>query len=311
LPDPLQGLPRPSQLPRRRVTRDCIMGTSDSSIEVRSEAVNTNHGTELDSGALKRKLVTLFRVFQEGGVVAATTLLWQRIDLHVRLFASRRVESVTLDGCTFNLKQIPNSPMKLVLLGGEYESFERRAVLQYVDPAQPVIELGGCIGVVACITNRMLNDARSHVVVEANPEVVPLLEESRLSNRCEFEIVNAAITYGQPFATFSPSRDLWSNSISREDRGATVTVPATRLRDIVEGRNFNSFTLICDIEGYEYELVLNEADMLQKADTIILETHARVIGEAKTTQLLDRLKEIGFRMIDQESIVVVMKRLRV
>ncbi len=273
--------------------------------------MNTNQGNEGDSGALKRRLVTLFRVFREGGVVAATTLLWQRIDLHLRLLASRGIESVTLDGCTFNLKQIPNSPMKLVLLGGEYESFERRAVLQYVDPAQPVIELGGCIGVVACITNRLLKDAKSHVVVEANPEVVPLLEESKLSNQCEFEVVNAAITYDQPFATFSPSRDLWSNSISQKDRGTIVTVPATRLHDIVKSRNFNSFTLICDIEGHEYDLVLNEADVLQRADTIILETHARIIGEAKTAQMLDRLKEIGFRMIDQESIVIVMKRLQV
>lgn len=273
--------------------------------------MNTNNGNDRHSGALKRRLATLSRVFQDGGVTAAITLLWQRMDLHVRLWASRGIEAVTLDGCTFNLKQIPNSPMKLVLLEGDYESFERRAVLQYVDPAQPVIELGGCIGVVACITNRMLKNAKSHVVVEANPEVVPLLEESRLSNRCEFEVVNAAITYDQPFVTFSPSRDLWSNSISKEDLGPTVTVPATRLHDIVKSRNFNSFTLICDIEGHEYELVLNEADVLQKADTIILETHARVIGEAKTTQLLDRLEEIGFHMIDQESIVIVMKRLPV
>jgi FkbM family methyltransferase len=153
-----------------------------------------------------------------------------------------------------------------------------------------------------------LKDARAHVVLEANPEVIPLLEESRRSNRCEFEIVNAAITYGQSFATFSPSRDLWSNSLLPDGREATVTVPATRLSDIVNRKNFNSFTLICDIEGFEYELVLNETDVLQKADMIILETHARVIGEAKTAQLLDRLKEIGFRMIDQESIVVVMKR---
>jgi FkbM family methyltransferase len=267
-----------------------------------------NYRTGLDPEALRRKLSTGLRVFREEGVAALTNLLRQRIDLQVKLFAARGIESVTLDGCTFSLRHIPNTPMKLVLLDGEYESFERRAVLQYVDPEQPVIELGGCIGVVACITNRMLNDARSHVVLEANPEVIPLLEESRRSNRCQFEIVNAAITYGKSSATFSPSRDLWSNSLLPDSRGATVTVPATRLRDIVDGKNFNSFTLICDIEGFEYELILNEAEVLQRAQTIILETHARVIGEAKTAQLLDKLKEIGFRMVDQESIVVVMKR---
>jgi hypothetical protein len=87
-----------------------------------------------------------------------------------------------------------------------------------------------------------------------------------------------------------------------------VTVGTTRLRDIVTERGYGSFTLICDIEGHEYDLIRHEADVLQKAHTIILETHARLIGEAKTQELLERLKEIGFSMIEKESFVLVLKR---
>ena len=66
------------------------------------------------------------------------------------------------------------------------------------------------------------------------------------------------------------------------------------LRDIVNERKFDSFSLICDIEGYEFDVVLNDAEVLRKASTIILETHARFI-EAKTAQLLTRLEDLGFR----------------
>ena len=37
--------------------------------------------------------------------------------------------------------------MKLSLVRGNYERFERMAVRKFVDLGHPVIELGGCIGV--------------------------------------------------------------------------------------------------------------------------------------------------------------------
>ena len=40
----------------------------------------------------------------------------------------------------------------------------------------PVVELGGSIGVVACVTNRLLKDRKAHLVVEANPLAIPHLE---------------------------------------------------------------------------------------------------------------------------------------
>ncbi len=254
------------------------------------------------------RLLTALRVFREEGVGGLLAMVRQRSALQLKFFSARKIESVYLDGCTFSLKHVPNTPMKLALLEGTYEGFERQAVLQYVNQEQPVIELGGCIGVVACITNRRLKRPRLHVVVEANPHAIPLLEENRRRNHCEFEILNAAIAYGQSSVTFSPVTDWWGNSLERKDRGTTVTVCTISLGDIVRERKFDSFTLICDIEGHEYDLLLNEAYVLQHAETIILETHARLIGEPRTSEILDRLEKLGFRVVDQESFVVVMKR---
>lgn len=249
------------------------------------------------------------RILRQEGMGAVAIAVKQQIALHWALFSTRnKTRSLTLDGCSFNLESIPASPMKLVMLRGEYEEFERKAVSRHVPPDLPVIELGGCIGVVACITNRLLRNPDSHIVVEPNPEVIPHLEESRRLNKCRFEIVNGAIAYDQPAVVFTPNRDLWANSLTTRAGEETVTVPTVRLRDLVARHKFDCFTLICDIEGYEYELVLNEAEVLRSATTIILETHSRIIGEAKTKHMLSLLEEIGFRAVEEESFVVVMKQ---
>lgn len=260
------------------------------------------------TGKLSRKVSTALRIFRDEGIGGFAAATADRTQLWFKLFSARKVTSVTLDGCTFELESVPNTPMKRALLEQDYEVLERRAVSRHLNPNLPVIELGGCIGVVACITNRRLVHPQLHLVVEANPNAVPLLDRNRVSNRCEFEILNAAIAYGQSSVTFFPSEDYCFNSLVHERGEAAVTVPATRLSDIVSKNGFDSFTLICDIEGFEYELVLNELDVLRKADTIILETHARLIGEEKTAHLLRKLVEIGLRVIDQDSYVVVMGR---
>ena len=215
---------------------------------------------------------------------------------------------VNLDGSTFDAGRLPHVSIKLALLNKTYEDFERRAVLQYLRPEIPVIELGGCIGVVACITNKLLNNPADHVVVEANPNVLSHLNENRTANHCQFEVLNAAIAYDRESVTFVPSMDFWGSSLEQKNGGEPVTVGTVRLGDIVSRRGFKSYTLICDIEGYEYDLVQHESDTLRGADTIMIETHARVIGEPKTQEMLDTLKRLGFRTVNQDEFVYVLKR---
>ena len=257
---------------------------------------------------LRRILGNLKYLIRESGVRGASLAIRDRIHLEWQLLPFRKVKAVTLDGCTFDVTRLPKFSIKVALLTKAYEDFERRAVLQYARPELPVIELGACIGVVACITNKLLHNPREHVVVEANPNVLSHLNDNRAANGCQFEVLNAAISYGQKSVTFTPSMDFWGSSLEQDDDREPVTVETIRLGDIIARRGFESFTLICDIEGHEYGLVCHEADVLAKADTIILETHARMIGEPKTLELLNSLKQLGFRTVNQESCVYVLKR---
>lgn len=251
---------------------------------------------------------TAKREFRERGLRGLFGAIQQRRSLKRQLAPYKTIKSVVLDGCTFDVASLPNASIKVALLNESYEGPERRSVRKHIDPDLPVIELGGCIGVVACITNKLLSDPTAHVVVEASPAAFPHLAGNRTRNRCQFEPLNAALSYGEERVSFVPSMDFWGNSLRNKGDGESVSVKTTRLEDIVSKNGFESFTLICDIEGYEYELIRNEQHVFRNASTIILETHARMIGELATEELLNILRQLGFKTVDEESTVLTLQR---
>jgi FkbM family methyltransferase len=241
---------------------------------------------------------------KQGGLKSLWAYAWLRLQV---LWKGRKTE-VRLNQCVFNLSRVTNSSIRIELITDKYESAERRAVVRYVRRDMPVVELGGSMGVVACVTNKLLKNPAGHVVVEANPLAIPQLELNRTLNGCQFEIVNRAIAYGTPSVTFSPSSDLAGSSITRAGDQAPVTVDTVGLAELVRDRGFGRFNLVCDIEGLEYDLVCQEADVLKKADLVILETHARYIGEEKFRMMLTRLDELGFRVVEQIGFVLVLQQ---
>ena len=246
-----------------------------------------------------KKVNTVRRLLREEGFPAVVSYGWLRW--------RARQSSVRLDHSRFGLIGI-HGVSKIAMLKNDYELPERTAIARYLRRDLPVVELGGSIGVVACVTNKLLKDRKAHLVVEANPLAIPHLERNRRRNRCQFEIVNRAIAYGADTVTFRPSSNMCGNTITGEGDEPPVTVPTTQLGDLVRHRGFEQFTLVCDIEGLECDLVSNEADVLRNADTIIMETHARLIGLPQTMSMMTRLQELGFRVIEETGFVVVLQK---
>jgi FkbM family methyltransferase len=253
---------------------------------------------------LRKKIKTAYKLFRKAGVKNVydhSRLTWQ-------IKTKGHKPEVRLSGCKFNLDRITDFPTKVELIMNKYEAPERRAVARYVRRGLPVVELGGSMGVVACVTNRLLKNPAAHVVVEANPLVIPQMELNRALNRCRFEIVNRAIAYGMESVTFRPSSNVCVSSITAVGDQAPVTVQAITLGDIVRDRGFTRFNLICDIEGLEYDLVCHELDVLKNADTIILETHARFIGDDKCRLMMSKLEHAGFTIVKKIGYVVVLRQ---
>jgi FkbM family methyltransferase len=253
---------------------------------------------------LKKKWDTVNALFRDGGVKRVFDYVWLRL----QVLAKGNKDEIRIDGCTFRLKEITDGSTRIELITGNYEAAERKAVARYLRRDLPVVELGGSMGVVACVTNRLLKDRKAHVVVEANPLAIPHLEHNRQLNRSQFEIVNCAIAYGAELVTFRPATNMAGTSLTQPGEQSPVTVTAISLQKLVHDRGFASFGLVCDIEGLEYDLVCQEGDVLRNADTIIMETHARYIGEQKLHLMMTKLKQLGFKVVEEIGFVVVMQK---
>ena len=223
------------------------------------------------------------------------------------LAEKKRRSSALLDNCEFDLRGLKDEGLRNGFLFGDYEQFERRAVLRYLSPQLPVIELGACLGVVSCIANKLLHDPRRHVVVEANPAVIPFLKRNRRRNGCRFRVLNFAIAYDRRAIEYAPTDDFAGNALTETAGRRKIRVRTTRLKEIADRNGFDRFTLICDIEGHEREMIEREAEVLRRADLIVLETHARLIGDDVTAALLVRLQGLGFELLERDSYVVVLR----
>lgn len=235
---------------------------------------------------------------------------WRRGEVwQLGRFVGMPTEIVRLDGCKFTLDEtlLPAKVIDL-LLEDHYEEPEREALKQFLDPELPVIELGACLGVISCLTNRRLLHPEKHVVVEANPALAPLIEQNRERNRCRFKIVNAAVTYGGETIAFNVSDNILASSLHAEEQ-QSVVVSTVTLRRLLEKHGFERVTLICDIEGAELELVENEVDVLrERVSTIIMELHDRIVGDEPTKRMLERLQSAGFQILSKDRDVVVLRQ---
>jgi hypothetical protein len=144
-----------------------------------------------------RRFQSALTLLKTGGVANVTKAAAEKAGMwwrHGELLGPGRfvrppADVARLDGCVFALDDpAVNEELRYLLLSGKHEGPERRLARRYVDPALPVVELGAAMGVVSCIINRRLADPARHVVVEANPGMIPLLTRNRDRNGCRFRI---------------------------------------------------------------------------------------------------------------------------
>lgn len=264
-----------------------------------------------------QKARILSRAYQQHGAWGMLGVLaqklkstWRRGEVwQVGRFAGLPTEIVRLDGCKFTIakERVPANVVDL-LLSNKYEEPERKALSRFLNPGLPVIELGACIGVVSCLTNRRLRQPENHVVVEANPALLPLLEENRARNDCGFKIVHAAVSHGAETITFNVDDNILMSSVDGDKRQG-VAVSTVTLERLLNEHAFQRATLICDIEGAELQLVEHELNTLgERVSTIVMELHDRIVGEEPTQRMLASLESAGFKIVSRDGDVVVLER---
>lgn len=291
----------------------------DAGVEI--TGCRVQHGS-VPGGALRAKWSTAKRVFRQHGArgilevlkAKASTLVTFRPDLRtairvwfqqehwwVGLIVALRGNVVKLDSCVFRVSHPAiATATKSLFFFGTYERPEREIVKKYLNRTHPVVELGGSIGIVACVTNRLLNDRRKHVVVEANPDLIDVLVENRDRNGCHFTVLHRALAYGGNETVFYTSPGAFLAGSVQVESSTPVAVRTVSLRGILDEYRFDACTLVCDIEGGEMDLVEHEIRVLQeRVELLIVEVHGWRVGQHRAEQMIRALECGGFRRIHE------------
>ena len=183
------------------------------------------------------------------------------------------------------------------MLKDTYEVNERRALEAVLDPDLPVIDCGASLGVVACLVNRRLTHPERHVAVEANPDLLPVLERHRAMNSAQFQILHAAVAYGAAQVDFNISGNSLAGSLAGRG-GRRVSVPAITLREVARQCGFERFGVLCDIEGAEMDILrYDEAVLVERAQWVIMESHTGPDGRDLAREVVEWFTSRGFRHV--------------
>ena len=199
-----------------------------------------------------------------------------------------------LGECSFTIPKDQTSlAYRASFLSATYEVEDLQVVRACIRPDDRVLELGACMGVVSCVTNKLLKDKTSHVVVEANPFCLPVLHRNREVNQCGFLVEHCAVGQGHD-VTFHVNPKLIVSSSLQVKTNTPVRVPARSLAEL--DARYGPFTaLIVDIEGAELDTFESSRDVLRRYRLVIVELHDWALGEAGLERCREILTEAGLQ----------------
>ncbi len=215
------------------------------------------------------------------------------------LFRYRKVtrpSSVSLHGVDIFVDFARWSPRLIELvLKGNYEVSEAKAIASFLSSGDRVLDIGGGIGLSGLLAGRVVGD-QNVAVYEANPVNVDQIKRNFALNRVSTSVETAAVVpdaYQRSEVSFFLHDNFCRSSVfSDTPGGREITVPARRFADLV--KTHNPTALLMDVEGAEAD-ILSGAD-LSSISKICLELHPGIIGNGKTSTLLRQLLNQAFEM---------------
>lgn len=201
-----------------------------------------------------------------------------------------------------------NTKLRAMFHSHQYEKNEIWMVENFLVRELPVVELGGSIGVVSCVINKLLSYPQKHIVVEANPYLIPLLRSNKNRNKCQFKIVTGAIGYGSQVLTLHVSTRSPSLGNCFVEYDKQVQVKTVSLRKLLDENDLQNICLVSDIEGAEDGLLNSEMEVITKhVKLLIFESHAEYLGSERVQYQLNSLVARGFETVFSEDSFHVLK----
>ena len=225
-----------------------------------------------------------------------------------------RVPSLRFRGWRLDVRSPAVSPRTVAMIfWGVYESAELRFVERGLRRDLDVVECGSSLGGVSSAIAQRLEPGRRILCVEANSDLVPLLERNVRSNAPDVEstVVNRAIDYERSEVSFIEGDTSTGGRTSGESAGTRRTVAATTLSDLLDAHGLEEYALVSDIEGAEAGFIHHDAPALSRCQQILIELHpGERYGNLETEAGMIEALETrhGFRLTPKRGPVALIER---
>lgn len=242
-------------------------------------------------------------------------ILRRRLYLGLRRLTRRHSDIYRPHGVPVRIPHDADLKLRYRLARGRpYEAAEAALIRAHLPQGSPVIELGGCMGVISALIRDVIGPDPVHVVVEADPHLAAICRPNAEAAAApgKAEVVVAAIDYsGAATVTFASGKNAHVGHVAGPGETG-ITVPALRLCDLTARLPAGPFALICDIEGAETAMIAAEAAMLPRLSVLILETHPMVYpgGQAELDAMLAGIRASGMDLVAEAGQVVCFRRAR-
>jgi len=168
--------------------------------------------------------------------------------------------------------QLIGEQVHRLLKAGWYERQEAEMVRRHLPSDVDVVELGAGLGYISCVIDAVLSPSRTHVAVEPNPEILPLLEKTKELNGAGYIVEEGGYGATSDTVRLDVGGDYWSGRT--QPGGCCDTTPTVTLQELRTRHDITTFSLVMDIEGAEYELLLSELELLEAhCPLLIVEFH--------------------------------------
>ncbi|MDB6007727.1 MAG: Methyltransferase FkbM [Prosthecobacter sp.] len=178
----------------------------------------------------------------------------------------------------------------------DYEAPEREFCTRFIRPADRVCELGGCLGIVSMTINRLLTAPETHLVVEANPALIPFLTKNRELNQGRFRVLQCAVGDGSPLPLDVSSGLLTSTRAVGDSAAKIEMVPGCTV-DSLFSQHGPFDVVVMDVEGAEEQVFLGAGRAWNSVRLIIVEWHPTIIGQEVFERAKSELIAAGFQCI--------------
>ena len=181
-------------------------------------------------------------------------------------------------------------------LSDSYEAEERKYLKEYLPEDATVLELGSCLGIVSCLTNRLLKNKSNHVVMEANPLLIDSIRKNRDHNNCLFDIESGMISHSKENEFYI--HDLIVGGSSKRKTGRKIIVNGMTIQDLEDKYNLKFDTLVMDIEGGELDLLENHPAFFHNFKMIFMEVHpfADILTPLEAKRCEEILTRLNFKL---------------